>query len=93
MRAHHMGWMINCKNVANPCDVGKKHVYTYCDDLLSKPCSLKLDACSTSMQCDINIVEENNELKSDVKNLSTKLEVLLLQSYTRANVEEPKKLW
>ncbi|OQU81260.1 hypothetical protein SORBI_3006G034225 [Sorghum bicolor] len=35
--------------VTNPCDVGKKHVSTSCDDLLSMPCSSQLDACSTSM--------------------------------------------
>ena len=37
--------------VANPCDVGKKHVSTSCDDLLAMPCSSHIDACSTSMSC------------------------------------------
>ncbi|KAG0523364.1 hypothetical protein BDA96_07G117200 [Sorghum bicolor] len=45
--------------VTNPCDVGKKHVSTSCDDLLSMPYSSHIDACSTSMS---------------FKNLSNKLE-------------------
>ncbi|KAG0525211.1 hypothetical protein BDA96_06G036200 [Sorghum bicolor] len=61
-------------SVTNPCDVGKKHVSTSCDDLLSMPCSSHLDACSTSMSCETNILKENNELKNEVKNLSNKLE-------------------
>ncbi|KAG0523227.1 hypothetical protein BDA96_07G105700, partial [Sorghum bicolor] len=60
--------------VTNPCDVGKKHVSTSCDDLLSMPCSSQLDACSTSMSCETNLLKENNKLKSEVKNLSNKLE-------------------
>ena len=60
--------------VANPCDVGKKHVSTSCDDLLEMPCSSHIDACSTSMSCETNILKENIELKSEVKNLSNKLE-------------------
>ncbi|OQU83541.1 hypothetical protein SORBI_3005G132033 [Sorghum bicolor] len=60
--------------VINPCDVGKKHVSTSCDDLLSMPCSSQLDACSTSMSCETNLLKENNKLKSEVKNLSNKLE-------------------
>ena len=60
--------------VANPCDVGKKHVSTSCDDLLDMPCSSQINACSTSMYCETNILKENNELKSEVKNLSDKLE-------------------
>ncbi|OQU90566.1 hypothetical protein SORBI_3002G431333 [Sorghum bicolor] len=60
--------------VTNPCDVGKKHVSTSCDDLLSMPCSSQLDACSTSMSCETNLLKENNELKNEVKNLSNKLE-------------------
>ncbi|KAG0529334.1 hypothetical protein BDA96_05G089800 [Sorghum bicolor] len=58
----------------NPCDVGKKHVSTSCDDLLSMPCSSQLDICSTSMSCETNLLKENNELKNEVKNLSNKLE-------------------
>ena len=49
--------------VTNPCDVGKKHVSTSCDDLLSMPCSSQLVACSTSMSCETNLFKENNELK------------------------------
>ncbi|KAG0543855.1 hypothetical protein BDA96_02G224800 [Sorghum bicolor] len=60
--------------VTNPCDVGKKHVSTSCDDLLSMPCSSQLDICSTSMSCETNLLKENNELKNEVKNLSNKLE-------------------
>ncbi|OQU77777.1 hypothetical protein SORBI_3009G101250 [Sorghum bicolor] len=60
--------------VTNPCDVGKKHVSTSCDDLLSMPCSSQLDACSTSVSCETNLLKENNKLKSEVKNLSNKLE-------------------
>ncbi|KAG0514702.1 hypothetical protein BDA96_10G216000 [Sorghum bicolor] len=60
--------------VTNPCDVGKKHVSTSCDDLLSMPCSSHIDACSTSMSCETNLLKENNELKNEVKNLSNKLE-------------------
>ncbi|KAG0542140.1 hypothetical protein BDA96_02G077400 [Sorghum bicolor] len=60
--------------VTNPCDVGKKHVSTSCDDLLSMPCSSLLDACSTSMSCETNLLKENNKLNEQVKNLSNKLE-------------------
>ena len=60
--------------VANPCDVGKKHVSTSCDDLLDMPCSSHIDACSTSMSCMTNILKENNELKNEVKKLRNKLE-------------------
>ncbi|KAG0514115.1 hypothetical protein BDA96_10G162400 [Sorghum bicolor] len=49
--------------VTNPCDVGKKHVSTSCDDLLSMPCSSHTNICSTSCL-----------LKNEVKNLSNKLE-------------------
>jgi hypothetical protein len=37
-------------------------------------CSSQLDACSTSMSFETNLLKENNELKSEVKNLSNKLE-------------------
>ncbi|KAG0529423.1 hypothetical protein BDA96_05G097200 [Sorghum bicolor] len=60
--------------VTNPCDVGKKHVSTSCDDLLFMPCSSHTNACSTSLSCETNLLKENNELKSEVKNLSNKLE-------------------
>ncbi|KAG0517670.1 hypothetical protein BDA96_09G109000 [Sorghum bicolor] len=60
--------------VTNPCGVGKKHVSTSCDDLLSMPCSSHLDACSTSMSCETNLLKENNKLNEQVKNLSNKLE-------------------
>ncbi|OQU92214.1 hypothetical protein SORBI_3001G311050 [Sorghum bicolor] len=59
--------------VTNPCDVGKKHVSTSCDDLFM-PCSSYLDACSTSMSCETNLLKENNKLNEQVKNLSNKLE-------------------
>ena len=38
------------------------------------PCSSHIDACSTSMSCETNILKENNELKNEVKKLSNKLE-------------------
>jgi hypothetical protein len=60
--------------VANPCDVGKQHVSTSCDDLLAMICSSHIDACSISMSCETNILKENIELKSEMKNLSNKLE-------------------
>jgi hypothetical protein len=62
------------QNIANPCDVGKKHVSTSCDDLLDMPCSSRINACSTSMSCETNLLKENNELKREVKNLSNRLE-------------------
>ena len=37
-------------------------------------CSSQIDACSTSMSCETNILKENNELKNEVKSLSNKLE-------------------
>ena len=58
----------------NTCDVGKKHVSTSYDDLLEMPCSSHIDACSTSMSCETNLLKENNELKNEVKNLRNKLE-------------------
>ncbi|KAG0529585.1 hypothetical protein BDA96_05G111300 [Sorghum bicolor] len=60
--------------VTNPCDVGKKHVSTSCDDLLFMPCSSHTNACSTSMSCETNLFKENNKLNEQVKNLSNKLE-------------------
>ena len=60
--------------IANPCDVGKKHVSTSCDDLLDMPCFSHIDACSTSMSCETNLLKENNELNELVKKLSNKLE-------------------
>ncbi|OQU90579.1 LOW QUALITY PROTEIN: hypothetical protein SORBI_3001G001066 [Sorghum bicolor] len=60
--------------VTNPCDVGKKHVSTSCDDLLFMPCSSHTNACSTSLSCETNLLKKNNELKSEVKILSNKLE-------------------
>ena len=49
--------------VANSCDEGKKHVSTSYDDLLDMSCSSHIDACSTSMSCETNLLKENNELK------------------------------
>ena len=60
--------------IGNPCDVGKKHVSTSCDDLLEMSCSSHIDACSTSLSCETNLLKENNELKNEVKKLSNKLE-------------------
>ncbi|KAG0538085.1 hypothetical protein BDA96_03G204600 [Sorghum bicolor] len=60
--------------VTNPCDVGKKHVSTSCDDLLSMPCSSHIDASSTSMSRETNLLKQNNELNEQVKILSNKLE-------------------
>ena len=50
------------------------YISTSCDYLLDLPCSSHIDACSTSMSCETNLLKENNELKNEVKNLSTKLE-------------------
>jgi hypothetical protein len=63
------------QHVTNSCDVGKKHVSTSCDDLLDMPCSSHIDACSTSMSCETNILKENNELKNKVKKLSNNIEM------------------
>ncbi|OQU89191.1 hypothetical protein SORBI_3002G158150 [Sorghum bicolor] len=73
-------------SVTNPCDVGKKHVSTSCDDLLSMPCSSLLDACSTSMSCETNLLKENNELNEQVKNLSNKLERCYYSKVTFENI-------
>ena len=62
------------QNIANPCDLGKKHVSTSCDDLLYMPCFSQLDACSTSMSCETNLLKENNKFKREVKNLLAKIE-------------------
>jgi hypothetical protein len=62
------------QHVTNSCDVGKKHVSTSCDDLLDMPCSSHIDAYSTSMSCETNLLKENNELKNKVKKLRNKLE-------------------
>ena len=60
--------------MTNSCDVGNKHVSTSCDDLLEMPCSSHIDACSSSISCETNLLKENNELKNEVKKLSNKLE-------------------
>jgi hypothetical protein len=60
--------------MTNSCNLGKKHVSTSYDDLLDMPCSLKLNACSTSMSCETNLLKKNNELNEQVKKLSNKLE-------------------
>ena len=78
--------------VANPCDVGKKHVSTSCDDLLEMPCSSHLDACSTSMSCETNILKENNKLKNEVKNLSNKLERCYNSKVTFEHMLKTQKL-
>ena len=61
-------------HLTNSCDVGKKHVSISCDDLLEIPCSSYIDACTTSLSCETNLLKENNELKNEVKKLSNKLE-------------------
>ncbi|KAG0517538.1 hypothetical protein BDA96_09G097800 [Sorghum bicolor] len=77
--------------VTIPCDVGKKHVSTCCDDLLSMPCSSQLDACSTSMYCETNLLKENNELKNEVKNLSNKLERCYYSKVTFEHILKTQK--
>ena len=52
--------------VANPCDVGKKHVSTSCDELLAMPCSSIIDACSTSLSCETNLLKENEQQVREV---------------------------
>ena len=56
--------------VANSCDEGYKNVSTSSDDLLEMPCSSNSDICFSSMDCETNNVEENNESNDEVKNLS-----------------------
>ena len=80
--------------VANPCYVGKKHVSTSYDDLLAMPYSSHIDACSTFMSCETNILKENIELKSKVKNLSNKLERCYNSQVTFEHMwKSKKKLW
>ncbi|KAG0514191.1 hypothetical protein BDA96_10G169200 [Sorghum bicolor] len=80
-------------DITNPCDVGKKHVSTSCDDLLSMPCSSHLDACSTSMSCETNILKENNELKNEVKNLSNKLERCYYSKVTFEHILKTQRIY
>ena len=47
---------------------------TSCDELLDIPCSSNLDTNSSSMLVDTNLVEENKELKDEIKKLKKKLE-------------------
>jgi primosomal protein N'' len=61
------------QHVTNSCDVEKRHVSTSCDDLLDIPCSSHIDAYSTSISRDTNLLKENNKLKNEVKKLSNKL--------------------
>jgi hypothetical protein len=77
--------------IANPCDVGKKHVSTSCDELLAMPCSSYIDACSTSMSCETNLLKENNELNEEIEQQVR--EVLQLKGHLQAYVEQSKKLW
>ena len=75
------------QNITNSCDVGKKHVSTSCDYLLSIPCSSHIDASSSStMQYETNLVEENKELKSQVKYLSNKIERWIKSQITLESV-------
>ena len=50
--------------------MGKKHVSTTCDDILDMPCSSHIDACSSPMCCETNLLKENKELKDEVQDLS-----------------------
>jgi len=81
------------KNFANPCEVGKKHVSTSCDDLVSMTCSSHVDACSssTSMSCETNLLKENNELKSQVKYLRKKIERWTKSKVTLKSIIKNKK--
>ena len=75
------------QNVVNPCDVGKKHVSTSCDGLLSMSCSSHKDTCSSStMQHETNIVEENKMLKSQVKYLSNEIKRLTKSEVTLESI-------
>ena len=49
-------------------------MYPSCDYLLDMPYSSHIDACSTSLSCETNLLKENNELKNEVKKLSNKLD-------------------
>ncbi|KAG0537764.1 hypothetical protein BDA96_03G175900 [Sorghum bicolor] len=79
--------------VTNPCDVGKKHVSTSCDDLLSMPCSSHIDACSTSMSCETNLSKENNKLNEQVKNLCHKLERCYNSKVTFEHILKTQKIY
>ncbi|OQU80476.1 hypothetical protein SORBI_3007G132950 [Sorghum bicolor] len=79
--------------VTNPCDVGKKHVSTSCDDLLSMPCSSHIDSCSTSMSCETNLLKENNELNEQVKNLSNKLERCYNSKVTFVHILKTQRIY
>jgi hypothetical protein len=65
IRAH--GSIDQSHIIANPCDVDKKHVSTSYDELLAMPCSSYIDACSTSMSCETNLLKENNELNEEIE--------------------------
>ncbi|KAG0523038.1 hypothetical protein BDA96_07G089400 [Sorghum bicolor] len=79
--------------VTNPCDVGKKHVSTSCDDLLFMPCSSHTNACSTSLSCETNLFKENNELKNEVKNLSNKLERCYYSKVTFEHILKTQRIY
>ncbi|OQU77972.1 hypothetical protein SORBI_3009G133201 [Sorghum bicolor] len=79
--------------VTNPCDVGKKHVSTSCDDLLFMPCSSHTNACSTSLSCETNLLKENNELKNEVKNLSNKLERCYYSKVTFEHILKTQRIY
>ena len=82
------------QHVTNSCDVGKKHVSTSYDDLLAMPCSSHIDAYSTSISCETNILKKNNELNEQVKKLSNKLERCYNSQVTFEHMwKSKKKLW
>nr|ADB85410.1 putative retrotransposon protein [Phyllostachys edulis] len=60
--------------IANSCISSKINISTSCDDLIDMPCCSKLDDSISSMLVETNLVEENNELKAQVKKLTIDLE-------------------
>ncbi|XP_062232778.1 uncharacterized protein LOC133930089 [Phragmites australis] len=58
--------------VSSSCIASMFDMSTSCDELLDIPCSSNLDASSFSMLVDTNLVEENKELKYEIKKLKKK---------------------
>lgn len=58
-----LGSNVQSHIATNPYDVGKKCVFTSCDDLLAMPCSSYLDACSSSMQCETKLPTMSSKRK------------------------------
>ncbi|OQU77718.1 hypothetical protein SORBI_3009G092850 [Sorghum bicolor] len=57
--------------------------------IVTIPCDV--DACSTSMYCETNLLKENNELKNEVKNLSNKLERCYYSKVTFEHILKTQK--